>query len=61
MKYLCDISKHQLLKQAYDVCIAIEACGASPQLTDAVVKASALMRGLNDHLADTGAIDAQVA
>ncbi|TCC09587.1 hypothetical protein E0L21_10040 [Kosakonia quasisacchari] len=41
-----DISKHPLIKQAYEVCQAIEKCGASPELTDAVTKASALMQGI---------------
>ncbi len=41
-----DISKHPLIKQAYDVCQAIEKCGASPELTDAVTKACALMQGI---------------
>ncbi|WP_446030539.1 hypothetical protein [Lelliottia amnigena] len=39
-----DISKHPLIKQAYEVCQAIEKCGASTELTDAVTKASALMQ-----------------
>lgn len=41
-----DVSKHPLIKQAYDVCQAIEKCGASPELTDAVTKACALMQGI---------------
>lgn len=41
-----DISKHPLIKQAYEVCQAIEKCGASPELTDAVTKACALMQGI---------------
>ena len=39
---MSDISKHQLIKRAYEVCVAIEECGASEKLTDAAVKASAL-------------------
>lgn len=38
-----DISKHPLLKRCSDLCHAIERCGASPELTDAVTQASALM------------------
>ena len=41
---IIDISKHPLIKQAYEVCQAIEKCGASTELTDAVTKASALMQ-----------------
>lgn len=36
-----DVSKG-LRKDAYELCLAIEACGASPQLTHAVTLASAL-------------------
>ena len=50
---MIDISRHPLLKQAYDVCQAIEACGASLELTAAVTKASALMHDLGKHLAPT--------
>jgi len=41
-----DIGKHPLLKQCYELCLAIERCGASPELTDAVTKASALMNDI---------------
>lgn len=47
---MTDISKHPLLRQAYEVCIAIEHCGASPQLTEAVTKASDLLKSLDDYL-----------
>lgn len=47
---MTDISRHPLLKQAYDVCQAIEQCGASVQLTHAVCKASNLLRAIDDHL-----------
>lgn len=43
---MTDISKHPLLKECYDLCLAIEKCGASPELTDASMKASNLMRGI---------------
>lgn len=41
-----DVSKHPLLTQCYDLCLAIEECGASPKLTAAVQKASDLMRDI---------------
>lgn len=44
---MTDISKHPLLQQAYDVIQAIEVCGASVYLTDAVTKASALLAALD--------------
>lgn len=49
-----DIGKHPLLKQCYELCLAIERCGASLELTEAVTKASALMieiENLTDKLA----------
>ncbi|MCI1899290.1 MAG: hypothetical protein LKI85_13090 [Enterobacter sp.] len=46
-----DISKHPLIKQAHEVCQAIEKCGASTELTDAVTKASALMQGIANAMA----------
>ncbi|MCF7557759.1 hypothetical protein [Pseudomonas petrae] len=47
---MTDISRHPLLQQAYDVCQAIEACGASVQLTQAVCKASVLLQALDQHI-----------
>ena len=47
---MTDISCHPLLKQAYDVCQAIEQCGASVQLTHAVCKASNLLRAIDEYL-----------
>lgn len=47
---MTDISRHSLLKQAYDVCQEIEKCGASPQLTSAVTKASDLLRALDAYI-----------
>lgn len=47
---MTDISRHPLLRQAYDVCIAIEACGASVELTSAVTKASALLAALDKFI-----------
>lgn len=43
---MTDISRHPILKQAYDVCQAIEQCGASPEITIAVIKASNLLTTL---------------
>ena len=37
-----DLSKHPILRQISDLIQAIEVCGASPALTDAVIKACAL-------------------
>ena len=39
---MVDISKHPILRQIYELCLAIEACGASTELTNAVALASAL-------------------
>lgn len=47
---MTDISRHPLLQQAYDVCQAIEACGASVRLTHAVCKASDLLKTLDQHI-----------
>lgn len=52
---MTDITRHPLIKQAYDVCQAIEACGASIELTAAVTKASALMVALDKALPIDGA------
>lgn len=47
---MTDISRHPLLQQAFEVCQAIEACGASVELTDAVTKASALLAALDKFI-----------
>lgn len=47
---MTDISRHVLLKQAFEVIQEIEKCGASPQLTSAVTKASDLLRTLDDFI-----------
>jgi hypothetical protein len=44
---MTNISKHPLLKDAYEVCRAIEECGASPALTNAVAKAGDVMHGID--------------
>lgn len=47
---MTQIDRHPLIKQAYDVCIAIEECGASVELTNAVTKASALLMALDKFI-----------
>lgn len=47
---MTDINKHPLLKQAYEVCQAIEQCGASVELTNAVNKATALLIDLGGFI-----------
>lgn len=37
-----------ILDQIYDLCLAIEKCGASPELIDAVTKADALRKPISD-------------
>lgn len=50
---MTNITRHPLLQQAYDVCHAIEQCGASTQLTHAVTKASALLAELDKRIPDS--------
>lgn len=50
---MTNITRHPLLQQAYDVCIAIEQCGASVELTNAVTKASSLMHDLDKFIPQT--------
>lgn len=47
---MTQIDRNPLIMQAYEVCIAIEYCGASPELTAAVTKASALMMALDKFI-----------
>ena len=47
---MTNITRHPLIQQAYDVCQAIEACGASVELTNAVTKASDLMRAIDAYI-----------
>ena len=54
-------SKHPLLMDCYNLCQAIEACGASPELTNAVVRASDLMHGLEVVVDGMEAMTARVA
>lgn len=49
---MTDISKHPLLKQCYEVIQAIEECGASEKLTEAVTKAGKLLEAIDLHLAE---------
>jgi hypothetical protein len=46
---MTDITIHRLVKQSYEVSQAIERCGASPELTEAVIKSSALTRALAEY------------
>lgn len=46
---MVDIKKHPLIEEAYNVCHAIEECGASDKLTAAVIKASDLMQHIADY------------
>lgn len=48
-----NITRHPLLQQAYDVCQAIERCGASVPLTNAVTKASNLLADLDKFIPAT--------
>lgn len=57
---MTDISKHPLLQQAYDVIQAIEVCGASVYLTDAVTKASALLAALDKFVSTPVGGESQV-
>ena len=43
---MTQIGKYPLVDKAYNVCLAIEECGASEKLTEAVTLASELMRDL---------------
>lgn len=49
---MVDINKHPLIRQAYELCHAIEACGASPKSTSAAIKASSLMSAIEKEFAD---------
>ncbi len=46
-----DLSSHPILQQAFDVIQAIEKCGASVELTNAVTEAGKLMEAINGLLA----------
>lgn len=58
---MTDIYRHPLLQQIYDLMQAIEACGASPELTEAVLKATALYGPVQNALGiGTGNLGLQV-
>lgn len=50
---MTDISKHPLLKQCYELCLAIEELPASEMQTAAVVKASELMEAIDTAIAQS--------
>lgn len=45
-----DILRHPILEEATNVCHAIEKCGATELLTEAVIKASALVNSIDELL-----------
>jgi hypothetical protein len=47
---MVDVSKHPLLTEAYEVMQAIEKCGASPELTEAVTKAGDLLKSIDEAI-----------
>ena len=49
-----DISKHPLLKQCYELGLAIEKCGASEELTEASVKAGEVAQGVKKLVNERG-------
>lgn len=44
---MTDINKHPILKQTYELCLAIEKLPPSKEQTDASLKASELLRALD--------------
>lgn len=48
---MIDVSSHPLMLACYNLCLAIERCGASPELTDAVTQAGDLLRDLQQLVA----------
>lgn len=51
---MAHIDRHPLVFLAYQTCLMIERCGASPELTDAVTYASRLMRALDEFIEEHG-------
>lgn len=47
---MVDIAKHPLLRECYEVCLAIEQCEASDELTDASGRASDLLDSIDKTL-----------
>lgn len=44
------LDRHQLLADCHGLMVAIEECGASEELTAAIVKADALLHAINAHV-----------
>jgi len=53
---LIDINKHKLLEQAQELTYAIERCGASVEITHAVVESQKLLQDLDNFLKIEGVI-----
>ena len=49
---MTDISKHPILQECYELCVAIEECGASEKLTEASMKASNLLESIDSLIAN---------
>lgn len=56
---MTNLSKHPLLKQIYDACQAVEVCGASVLLTDAVTQVSALSKPVEALIDELEALKAK--
>ena len=46
---MIDIAVHPLVAEAHDVCVAVEKCKSSPELTKASKKASNLLHALHEY------------
>ncbi len=60
MQYKMNIDKHPILRQGYDVIQAIEECGASTQLTNAVIKASNFLDAVEELVDENKRLDERV-
>jgi hypothetical protein len=58
---MTQIGKYPLVDKAYNVCLAIEECGASEKLTEAVTLASELMRDLESFCENQAGINKREA
>jgi hypothetical protein len=47
---MIDISKHELVKQAYELCLAIEKLPASKEQTEAAILATELLSSIQKEL-----------
>lgn len=56
-----NLSRHPLVMAIYEAALAVEACGASPELTAASVKVCALMEKAHDLLDQLEALPATIA